>query len=203
MYISLHRVIAEIKNLEQKLMVNGQQVVGVATKKDGMVGHTPKEKFEQNSQGCIDSFVDNLERLRNLKVARNIANATTKVCVSGQEMTIDEAIVRKATASYLQQFIQGIKQQYVGAVNTVNAASQEVERKIEAQVIAIGGSSKKVSEEEMKTIRAMMERSTGKEIVVGKNVEAFLEKSMAEIEKFMVEVDFVLSEANAMTQVDV
>lgn len=202
MEMSLHRVIAEIKNLEQKL-VRQEQIVATVQKKDRMAGSQTAEQFEQDSQGKVDAFVANLERLRKLKVARNLANATNSITVSGEVMTIDEAIARKATAGYAQQFVYSIQSQLVNAANQVALASAEVERKIEGQVSAIGGSTKKVSDEELKTIRTMIERSTGREIVMGKNVESFVKKMSEELEKFMVEVDFALSEANASVKVEV
>lgn len=202
MEMSLHRVIAEIKNLEQKL-AGQQQIVTSVLKKDRMAGSQTAEQFEVDSQGKVDAFSANLARLRALKVARNLANATNKISVGGIEMTIDEAIARKSTAKFAEQFIYSVRSQIVNAVNQVSVASTEVERKIEAQVSAIGGSTKKVSDEELKTIRAMIERSTGREIVMGKNVEAFIKKLTEELEQFMVEVDFALSEANASVKVEV
>lgn len=200
--ISLHRAIAEIKNLEEKLLTP-MAVVSVASNKDQMVGSMTKEKFESESQGNIDLFVANLERLRVLKTARNLANATVKMKVAGEEMTIDEAIVRKATASFMKQFITIVKQQMVHSTNLVAAASAEVEKKIEQQMIAIGGSTKKVSEDEVRTIRAMVERSTGKQLVLGKNVESFLKDAENKVENFLLEVDFSLSEINAQTLIEV
>ena len=199
--VSLHRVIAEIKNLEVKL-VQPQQVVAVASKKDGLVNMT-NEQFEAKSQGAVDQFVANVDRLQKLKVARNLANATNMVSISGQTMTLDAAIARKATAQYTRNFVDMIKQQINHATVQVTQASNEVERKIEAQVQAIGGSTKKVSDEELKAIRAMIEKSTGKEIVMGKNVKAFIESASEELDKFLLEVDFALSEANASIKVEV
>lgn len=200
--LSLHRVIAEIKHLEEKMKV-AQAVVGVATKKDGIVGTVSKEVFESQSQGIVDQFVANLDRLRKLKAARNIANATTKIAINGREMTIDEAIIHKVTAEYIRVFVNSIKHQINTATTVVNQASQEVEKKIESQVAVIGGSTKKISDEELKSIRVLFERSTGKEIVLGKNVENFVKTASDELEKFLVEVDYALSEINASTYVEV
>ena len=199
--VSLHRVIAEIKNLEVKL-VQPQQVVAVASKKDGLVNMT-NEQFEAKSQGAVDQFIANVDRLQKLKVARNLANATNTVNISGQTMTLDAAIAKKATAQYTRNFVDMIKQQINHATVQITQASNEVERKIEAQVQAIGGSTKKVSDEELKAIRAMIEKSTGKEIVMGKNVKAFIESASEELDKFLLEVDFALSEANASIKVEV
>lgn len=199
--ISLHRVIAEIKNLEVKLS-QPQQVVAVASKKDGLVNMT-NEQFEAKSQGAIDQFVAGVDRLQKLKVARNLANATNQITISGQSMTLDAAIARKATAHLTRGFVDMVKQQINMATAQVTQASNEVERKIEAQVQAIGGSTKKVSDEELKAIRAMIEKSTGKEIVMGKNVKAFIESASEELDKFLLEVDFALSEANASIKVEV
>lgn len=199
--VSLHRVIAEIKNLEVKLSQT-QQVVAVASKKDGLVNMT-NEQFESKSQGAVDQFVANVDRLQKLKVARNLANATNQITISGQQMTLDAAIARKATAHFTRGFVDMIKQQINMATAQVTAASNEVERKIEAQVQAIGGSTKKVSDEELKAIRAMIEKSTGKEMVMGKNVKAFIESASEELDKFLLEVDFALSEANASIKVEV
>lgn len=199
--LSLHRVIAEIKNIEVKLG-QVQSVVAVASKKDGLVNMT-NEQYEAKSQGIVDQFVANVERLQKLKVARNLANATNQVTILGRSMTLDAAISRKATANYTRSFIDMIKQQINIATGQIAVASAEVERKIEAQVQAIGGSTKKVSDEELKAIRSMIEKSTGKEMVMGKNVKAFVESASEELDKFLLEVDFALSEANASIKVEV
>lgn len=202
MEMSLHRIIAEIKNLEAKL-AQTKVVVGVASKKDQLVGNMTADQFRAHSQGIVDEFTSNLERLRKLKVARNKANVQNEVVICSQKMTLDEAIARKATASFLQNFIFSVQQQIVNATNQVSLASQETERKIEQQVSSIGGSTKKISEEEISTIRKMMERSTGKELVVGQNVDAFIKSTQTQLEQFLVEVDFVLSEANASIKVNI
>lgn len=202
MGISLHRVIAEIKALEEKLNLS-VPVVAACSSKDQMVGNLTKEKFEAQSQGAIDEFTANLSRLRKLKAARNLANSTTVVKIAGSEMTIDEAIIYKVTSEKLRTFVQFVKSQMVAAANQVAIASAEVEKKIEAQAIAIGGSTKKIDQNELDTIRRMFQKSTGKEIAIGSNVEDFIAKATKSLDEFAVEVDYVLSEANAKTLVDV
>ena len=202
MGISLHRVIAEIKSLEEKLNLS-VPVVAACSSKDQMVGNLTKEKFEAQSQGAIDEFTANLSRLRKLKAARNLANSTTVVKIAGSEMTIDEAIIYKVTSEKLRTFVQFVKSQMVSAANQVAIASAEVEKKIEAQAIAIGGSTKKIDQNELDTIRRMFQKSTGKEIAIGSNVEDFIAKATKSLDEFAVEVDYVLSEANAKTLVDV
>lgn len=202
MGISLHRVIAEIKSLEEKLNLS-VPVVAACSSKDQMVGNLTKEKFEAQSQGAIDEFTANLSRLRKLKAARNLANSTTVVKIAGSEMTIDEAIIYKVTSEKLRTFVQFVKSQMVAAANQVAIASAEVEKKIEAQAIAIGGSTKKIDQNELDTIRRMFQKSTGKEIAIGSNVEDFIAKATKSLDEFAVEVDYVLSEANAKTLVDV
>lgn len=202
MGISLHRVIAEIKSLEEKLNLS-VPVVAACSSKDQMVGNLTKEKFEAQSQGAIDEFTANLSRLRKLKAARNLANSITIVKIAGSEMTIDEAIIYKVTSEKLRTFVQFVKSQMVAAANQVAIASAEVEKKIEAQAIAIGGSTKKIDQNELDTIRRMFQKSTGKEIAIGSNVEDFIAKATKSLDEFAVEVDYVLSEANAKTLVDV
>lgn len=202
MGISLHRVIAEIKSLEEKLNLS-VPVVAACSSKDQMVGNLTKEKFEAQSQGAIDEFTANLSRLRKLKAARNLANSTTVVKIAGSEMTIDEAIIYKVTSEKLRTFVQFVKSQMVAAANQVAIASAEVEKKIEAQAIAIGGSTKKIDQNELDTIRRMFQKSTGKEIAIGSNVEDFIAKATKSLDEFAVEVDYVLSEANAKTLVEV
>lgn len=202
MGISLHRVIAEIKSLEERLNLS-VPVVAACSSKDQMVGNLTKEKFEAQSQGAIDEFTANLSRLRKLKAARNLANSTTVVKIAGSEMTIDEAIIYKVTSEKLRTFVQFVKSQMVAAANQVAIASAEVEKKIEAQAIAIGGSTKKIDQNELDTIRRMFQKSTGKEIAIGSNVEDFIAKATKSLDEFAVEVDYVLSEANAKTLVEV
>lgn len=200
--ITLHRAMSEIKNIEAKLQNTVPTVVAVASKKDGIPGMSIEE-FEKKSQGAVDEYVALVDRLTALKVARNKANAMNTITVCGKQMSLDEAIAKKATLQYNRNLLSTIKHQTNQANAVVAQASQEVERKVEAQVQSIAGSTKKVSEEELTSIRKMIERSTGKEVVMGKNVKSFVEKLEKSIEDFSLEIDFALSEANACIKVEI
>lgn len=199
--ITLHRAMSEIKSIEAKLQ-EIPSVVAVANKKDGIQGMSIEE-FQSKSQGAVDEYCNLVQRLVALKVARNKANATNCITVCGQQMTLDEGIARKAVLNYNRNLLNIIKHQMNQANAAVQQASLEVERKVEAQVQSIAGSTKKISEEELGTIRKMLEKSTGKEIVMGKNVKAFIEKLEKSINEFSLEIDFALSEANACIKVEI
>lgn len=201
--ISLHRAMAEIKSLTYQIQNFNQSIVSTATKNNNMVGHLSADAYKIQSQSNIDNYKSMVERLFKLRVARNLANSTTIVNVRGEQMTIDAALTKKSSVYYMQQLLNQIKAQMNTAQMQVAQANTEIDRKVDNQVTAIAGSNKTVKQEELNAIREMMERTTGREIVMGRNVMQFIEETERESVLFMTEIDFALSEINATTFVDV
>lgn len=198
--MSLHRVIAEIKAAEQKLSQLSQNSY-VCTALAGV----PTEVAEAKtlSQSAYDSVASTLKNLTLLKTARNKANAETKVTVAGVEMTIDQALALKAANVYKTAFVATLRGQMNSGKARVDQVQAGIEQRISQQVQAASSGTKKATDEEIAVFRQLAERNTKIELVTFDGMKDAIERMAKELSDFATEVDYVLSEANATTKVQV
>lgn len=199
--ISLARVLVEIKTITEKLSTF-PIVVGVASNKTGLVEgtHDTKEQFEATSQSRFDEWMALKEKLVKLKVARNLANATTMVTVNGVEMTIDQLIARKAMLPIMQTAVTAIIYQMNAAERTITKATADVNTELSKSIGGIGAA---VDENQVQTLTNLYTKTVGKTVAKGINIKAGLEAMQKEIVDFGAVADYTLSEANATTMVEI
>lgn len=198
--MSLHRVIAEIKSAEAKLAVLSSTpfvfTIPVDATDDTIEG-------KRQSQSNFDKVAALLSNLATLKAARNLKNATTKVTIAGVGMTIDEALAKKSANVYQLQFLNALRSQMNAGKLRVEQVQAQIEAKIAQQVTAASTGTKKATEEEIKVFRGMAERNTKVEVVTFDGLKGKIDEMANSLEQFATEVDYVLSEANATTKVEV
>lgn len=205
MEMTLTRCLAEIKKLEEELKTGVPVVARVAAKKTNRVEGVMQtvDEFTATSQSDFDKYLAKTERLIRLKAARNKANVETVVRVGGKDVSMDEAISRKALLPTLQAAILQIKKN----INTVEQAVQksevEVQNAIDKNVNAASTSGTPLLTEQIDVLRTMYETSLGKVLVVGTNIKTALKTLEDDLKAFELEIDYVLSEANAVTKVTV
>lgn len=200
MEMSLHRIIAEIKSAEQKLaVVSSGDFVFMAP-----ADNTQEiEEATKMSQSAFDKYNNLLSNLATLKAARNRANATTAVTIAGRKMTIDEALAQKAANAYRLLFLNTMRSQMTNGKTRVEAVQAQIETRIAQQVAAASQGTKKASDAEVEVFRSLAERNTKQKLVTFPGLTAKVEEIATFLEQFATEVDYVLSEANAMTKVEV
>lgn len=200
--MSLHRVIAEIKAAEAKLqhhVISGTNFV-FTIPTDAAADIEEGKRLSQSNFDKIESLLSNLAVL---KAARNLKNATTDVTVAGVTMTIDMALAKKAANIHRLNFLNVLRSQMNAGKVKVDQVQAQIEMKIGQQVATASAGTKKASEEEIKVFRSMAERNTKLEVVTFEAMKAKIDEMAAALEAFATEVDYVLSEANATTKVDV
>ena len=128
MEITLTRCLAEIKKLEEELKTGVPVVARVAAKKTKRVEGVMQtvEEFTATSQSDFDKYLAKTERLIRLKAARNKANVETIVRVGGKEVSMDEAISRKALVQTLQAAILQFKKHITIVEQAVQKSEVEV-----------------------------------------------------------------------------
>jgi hypothetical protein len=200
MEMSLHRVIAEIKATEQKLsqIASGAFVFTVPVDSTA-----DTDEAKRLSQSNFDNIQALLKKLAVLKAERNKANATTKVKIAGIEMTIDEALARKAANVYRLTFLNTLRAQMNNGKARVDQVQAQIEAKIAQQVAGASSGTKKANEDEIQVFRTLAERNTKIAVVTFDGLKDQIDAIAKELEQFATEVDYVLSEANAVTKVEV
>ena len=202
--LSLTRCLAEIKKLEADL-ANVPVFVRIAANKNDRVEGVLQnaEEFARASQSDWDQYVGKTERLIKLKVARNKANVSTMVKVGGKDVSMDEAIARKALVPVLKNAIAQVKRHISTVEQQVQKSESEVQAAIDKNVNAASSSGTPLTDSQVQILREMYERSLGKRMVLGTNIKTAMKTIEDEVNNFELEIDYVLSEANATTKVSV
>jgi hypothetical protein len=198
--MSLHRIIAEIKASEEKLQSLNRETFVFTVPVDDTANIAEGKRLSQSNYDKVAALLANLAVL---KAARNKANAVTEVTIAGVNMTIDQALAKKSANVYQLNFLNTLRTQLNAGKAQVDQIQNQIEAKIAQQVSAASQGTKKASEEEIAVFRKLAERNTKKEVVVFDGLKANVDKMAADLEQFNIEVDYVLSEANATTKVDV
>lgn len=198
--MSLHRVIAAIKDIETKLTMTAHtSFIYTAITEDA----TKIAEAKQKSQSDFDKVNSLIANLAELKAARNLANSVAQVTIAGVTMTIDEALAKKAAVPHKQALINTLTAQFTNAQRTVDTNAAQIEANISKQMAAMFTGTRKATEDEVAVIRAAAERNQKAVILHADGLKERLEALKKEVEDFNLEVDYVLSEANATTKVDV
>lgn len=200
--VTLQRVLAEIKNLETKLPTDIAATKFVEVK----VGQGVDIRLDQmvkTVDSDLQSIVDRMQRLANLKAIRNYANATTEVVVNNTTMTIDEAVALKASLPLRQNLISALRHQLANATFLIAKQDETIQQRVEAQLTALNSGTKKASEQEIEAIRNLVSPGLKAELVAPKDLQVKIDKMQKEVDNITLELDFTLSEANAKTEVEV
>lgn len=195
--MSLHRVISQIKSIEERLHSIRHTPFAQAVKGGNveLIG-----ELRKGYQSAQDRFASDIQNLATLKAARNLANSTTSVSIAGRSMTIDQALATKSTIQYRQELVNTLKSQLVSAESAERQAKEEQERKLGELVSKMFTGTRKATTEELDVLRNQFEKV---QVVHSTNLKELIASSEKEIQDFTTEIDFALSEANAVNKVDV
>lgn len=200
MKMSLHRIIAEIKSIEEKLRLLPSADFVFQTVNDDvaeMAVHITK------SQATFDKYQAMIANLASLKAARNKANSAVAVTIGGKSMTIDEALSLKAALPHKQAMIQRLQAQFVAGQRAVDLAQANIETRLQQQIAAMFTGTRKATQDEVDLLRGSIERNQKVKLLSAPGLKDRIDALKAEVEVFTTEVDYVLSEANATNSVEV
>lgn len=204
MKMSLTRILNEIKLLDKKIDTAGNKnFIFMSVGGKPATGFDTVKDMEDLTEANYKSVVDLISRRNHLKSVLTQANATTKVKVAGEEMTIAQAIDRKSSILLEKNLLSKMIRQQSTTINQVNEVNQEVERRVTGLLEASFGTDKKVTDEQTKAISEPYEKKHKATVVDKIKIRDKIESINSKIVDFENEVDFALSEINALTQVEV
>jgi len=205
--MSLTRALNEVKMTEKKIsQLNAKNNGWLTITKNGKLQNSMFDNLDQFKAGVKKDK----QRLKDLVTYRNeikskllIANNSTTVTVNGEDMTIAEAIDRKAFSGVLVQQYRAIK----GEVDTV---IREYEYEMDALDTKVENTINKALEGDGKKDPAVIKgiedsvRENNKIILEDpSNIRKWIEEQFEATAEFLNEVDFCLSEINAKTTITV
>jgi hypothetical protein len=202
--MSIHRALAELKTYDSRIKKAIQQEFVLNNKKsnDKIKGKTIDE-YKNIIKGNFDSYYPLVENQKRIKAAVVLSNGSTKVTIAGVEYTVAEAIERKAKIKHDVMFLHNLKTQ-------LNEQSKEVElengllpEKLEKYLQAVLGDKDKRTVDEIAAHTKVFEERNGYELIDPCDISKHIEELEEKVRNFQTEVDYILSESNATTFIEI
>lgn len=201
---TLTRALVELKLYDSKIekAIKELKPVSYAINKIVVDYRQTKEEFLDNYKAQMQSVSDLRKNKTVLKNALMKANAETIVKIGDKEYTILEALNRKNDIRTEQLLISQLKNHLNNAIARTENIKNDIESNIEKTINSRSSSSSNQSKDYVQTIRDSY-KDQMPELVNADVVEKLITEKEAEITEFIAEVDFALSEINAITKIKV
>lgn len=206
--ISVTRALALLKATEAKLSraINGM-TFSVVTAGIGdnmsvpLTALSVKEVTEQivNRSNATNDLLALREKL---KAAIVLSNATTDVMVGTRKMKVAEAIELKRSIAFDESLLAVMRKDFVRVQSVHSAALAQFNQKVEQATAASFGKDKKVTADDIALVTGPLAIKGQVGLLDPLGHAKLIEDLEAKIEDFKVNVDFALSESNALTQIE-
>lgn len=202
--ISITRALAEIKTLDARIvkatneryveMSVGGSVVG-SNRSEDETKAAIKQKFQ--------SFTDLVKRRNALKCAIVSSNANTKVKIGDKEMLVAEAIERKNSIAFEEQMINNLRSQHRTAISKVESTNIQANQRLDQMIEVNLGKDRKASADDYDVIAKPFMAKNEAKLIDPLDLEALVQQLQNDVDEFKLNVDFALSEINAVTKITV
>ena len=195
--ISITRALTELKTLDKRIQKATDSASFVSYQ--GQF-HKPNEQTKA-AQANFQSIMDLLDRRKKIKSHIVMCNAVTKVTICDKEMTVAEAIETKSSIKHLENLLNRMKAQFAQETKMVEQLNDKVRRDLEGKT-KMGGEKDegKIDLVEFSTTYMDMH---GVKLYDPIKISTKIEEIESYVTKFKSEVDFVLTEKNSTTFIEV
>lgn len=206
MKMTIHRALSELKIIDSRIekAIENTRPVGFIQKGKLVNGRYEEEAFKTDAKASIQSVTDLIERKQKIKSAIVKANNETEVAIGNKKMTIAEAINFKHVIASKKMFISDL----VRKLDAVNTEIHYQNDKTESEAIrlaeaALKKDNVKIGDNDAVAITKPYIESREYKLVDPLGIEKLIVELQEEVNRFEVEVDATLSEANATTTIDI
>lgn len=161
------------------------------------------EQFTRDARGEWQSFMDLVNRRDRIKKAVVMSNATTRVTIGSWTGTMAEAIEHKSSIGYKKMLIGAAKRNLRLAAGALTTAEEEVQSRLDRLLQSELGKDVRTVPDTIQAITASFRENNKVELVDPLGLAAKIKELEEEVEEFETNVDWVLSEANGRTIIEV
>lgn len=201
--ISITRALAQVKSLNDRIarstnvnfittLVGGKHQSGAST-----------DELTRGLQANLQSVQDLIAQRSRLKSAIVKSNAVATVEINGVTMTVAEAIERKGSIQLEHVLLQQLRSQLARDTLAVERANAGVQQRLDVLIQTTVGKDRKVDESEVAAIREPFLKQNQASLLDPNGLQAVVDALQASIDGFTLEVDYALSEVNAITKIEV
>lgn len=200
---TITRALTRVKTLSNRLEELGEtsgRNIGnyIGTVLEQRSSSDGSKKYVETANANFDSFNDLFNELVKVKNAIKASNAVTTITINGETMTISEAITLKECVHVKRNFYRELLKRYEECEKSVERAEAEIEDKARKQVEKLNLDSKDNYETILDAARTSVVKDSRIVVVGIDNIEKVREE-FNKLDNFFEEIDYKLSESNAVT----
>lgn len=202
--MSVHRALGELKTYDSKIQKSSLEKFVIANKKSNdKIGSKTLAEYKEEMKGNLKKVKDLVENRKRLKSVIVMSNAKTVVTIGNEQYTVAEAIERKNFIAEEENILDELKRQYNRAMQTIEKENNTLPAKLENYLSSILGDKTQRKIEEVEEYSKAFENKHKYELIDPNNISDYIKELEESITRFKTEVDYVLSESNATTFVEV
>ncbi len=197
--LTVTRALAELTTIKKRVekLTNNTTFIGTRT-----TGQAWKD-FRPETRANWQTIIDLQNRYNNIKFAIIRSNAMTRVTVAGMDLTVAEVIVMKECMTQKKILLKSLRLQREGTTRYVEQHEKEVQKQLDKLLEGLCRNQDGNKDQNQITAVSDTYRKNNKcEVVDPINIDGEIETLDKAIDSFNGEVDFVLSESNALTRID-
>ena len=196
--ITVTRALSELNTIKKRLTKLTDGTTFLSTKVGGRAWRDHVHETKANWQ-AINDLMDRYERL---KFAIITSNARTSVTIGERAYTVAEAIAMKECLQHKKSLLDHMRRARTDTDQTVQSHNETVRTKLDRLLELNFKAEKKTDESDIKTISEAYLKNNAVTVVDPLGLDQAIASLDDEIDSFTKEVDFSLSESNALTKLD-
>lgn len=206
--ITVTEALAELTLLQKRIesaraaLENGTLITVVEVGKVP-TGFKSREEYEVNAKALVQRVQALLDRRRAIKRAIVVSNASTRVTVAGEEMTVAEAIEMKNFIDYYEAILDTMQSAYTQTRNQYEKAQAKIKERLDKLALEVLGKNEAVNSDQYQSLVDSFMAREGVELLDPTNISKEIERRTIFIEEFKSTCDRVLSISNATTTVEI
>lgn len=201
--ISIARALVELKTLDARINKITGNTQWIIFKTKNRNSNYSEEEFKKTTQSEFQFLSDLISRRDKLKNAIMKSNSIVEVELGGNKMTVSQAIEYKKTIEYKKKLLDNLKRQRQTVTIEHESHKQRVQNKIDENIKVICGKDSKPDETVIKSVSEGITKGDPIEIFDPLGLDKIIKEMETSIEDFTANVDYVLSESNALTTITV
>ena len=200
--MSITQALPELKLLDKRMTkIRGDVAQWVAVRH--INGPVDVEKHRKETLAAYQSYNDLLKRRDTIKRAIVQSNATTRVKVGSWEGTVAEAIEYKNSIKYKRWLMDDMKESLTVNRAEFDRLKEQVDGRLERLLTSELGKDVKTNPETITALSNSFRENNKVELVDPLDIAKRVAEMEEEIDAFETNVDWVLSESNGKTMIEV
>jgi hypothetical protein len=199
--MSITQALAELKLLDKRLRhhLSDMEWADVST----VTNRVDSDKLKVRANAEYQAYIDLMKRRDSIKKAIVLSNANTRVKVGGWEGTVAEAIEHKVSQQYMSNLLEIMKHHLQEKRAQYENAKSQMDMRLERLLQSELGKDVKTNPDTLSALTNTFRSNNKVEFVDPLDLALKIKNLEEELTNFETNVDWVLSESNGKTTIEV